>query len=185
MAIYHILTTEERLRRIQSAISDIRGAISSAKSAEKSFGNLQKQRGYVDHNPYLLEIAAKLEVSDTLITDAVSILGELIFDDTGFIFAYKWVIGKAGIDGFYFDTSATPDEITIISSTTGGVGNPFGNPVVLADNDKIIVSGTEDNDGIYTVATGPTSTAIPVDEALTLETCSNVGASITLIRRTI
>ena len=26
---------------------------------------------------------------------------------------------------------------------------------------------------------------IPVDEALTLETCSNVGASITLIRRTI
>ena len=183
MPVVDILSTTERIRRLKNAISDLRLSIQASKNAEKIYQELIRQTGYVDFEEAWDEITYKTGIANTAATSASATLTDMI--STQFVFQYKWVIGTAGIEGFYFDPSATPDEITIISNETHDVAKPFGDSVVILENDKLLVEGVneEDNLGILTVAASPTSTAIKVTDSLTLETCSNAGASITLIRR--
>lgn len=182
MAITDILTTAQRKQTLLAAKKDIDAALLQCVLADKAFARLNSQSGYVNFQPRWDEVQSHMAQAKTAAEEAATKIGTLTGSNNGFVYKYKWEVGKAGVEtlGFTFGFDL------IGCASAAGISNEFTSTaaIVVADGDKILVDGTASNDGIWTVdIASTTAEAIATTTALTAESCTTPGASVTLFRR--
>ena len=180
---YDIYSQAERIKELTSTKRAIDSAIKNCKDAESYFNSRMANlyfQGWENTwervDEFMGSAEASIDTAQAILTNMKTLYG--------FVFKYRWTVGKGGIASIVFDATASPDEITFIHET-GASDKPVANGAgqVVAGYDKLLIAGTTSNDGILTVTTSSTDTAILVSDTLTSETCSTPGASVTLITR--
>lgn len=202
MADYDIMTTADRINLLKNVKGEIDLAIRVANEAQNTYNSMMANRNYVQFARVWEYTQEKLNLARTHASQAKAQLDNLLGTYTGvdtntyyskFVFAAEWRVGRGGIGEIDFATGAG-DDITFFNvggSLIGDANSNGGAPtshatLVTNEDDLIIVSGTDSNDGVYTVDQANSSVSlIAVDETLTNESCVNGGASVLLIRRTI
>lgn len=180
MAITDVFSTNQRVSQLTSAKKDIDAAIQQCKLAENAFGRLNSQSGWVDFKPKWDEIQSGMSAASDIADIAIAKLNALK-NDGGYVFRYRWEIGKAGVEEIGFVSGFK----TIGLASDAGATNEFSSTagVIPQAGDKLLINGTTSNDSILTVDSGSSANSIIVTNSITTETCSARGASITLIRR--
>ena len=181
MAITDILTMGQRKQTLIAAKKDIDAALMQCKLAETAVARLDSQSGYVNFQPKWDEVESHMAQAKTAAEAASTKIATLTGTTNGFVYKYKWEVGKAGVEEIGFVSGFK----TIGLASDAGATNEFSSTagVIPQAGDKLLINGTTSNDGILTVDSGSSANSIIVTNSITTEPCSARGASITLIRR--
>ena len=178
------LDYKERHNKIQSIIDLLR-------LSQKANADLER---YYDRRavPSSSEVLGKLWTDMDLrmidvknFADQAKIELDNLITNNGFYVKYVWEIGLADVVRFTFDTAA--DTVAIYGRSIGGAFQNLtsfhdsGASLVVNNGDIVRVTGTDDNDALYSITSASsTSQTLDLTAAATTEICDNIGAKIEL-----
>lgn len=198
---HDILTTSERLKRIDNILRTIRSGKTTIKNAQKIYDNFQREGGYLVWANVWQYVQGELDNGAAMLAHADTMLGELLtasVDDasdtyrTNFTFQAKWRVGEGGVYALDFATAS--DTIQVLSRPGQDIADAFSDGgvatnddgTVLKSGDIVFIDGPtlSGNYGYLTVS-ACTANTLTISTNLQDETCTTTGAEMYLYRRSL
>lgn len=200
---HDIFSHAERIGRIVDIQRVLDDAKRTATSAQRHFdARMRLADQFVTWEELWDSIYIQLDISRQLCAQAKVQLDNLLGSVTesatfypGFLFQAKWEVGKGGVAKITITNNTTPtaDTIKLYAEDDTLLADPFACAVntytdsdtLLDVDDRIVIVGTTNHDGVYTVLSCGNDTITLADGTFTnaTESCTTSGAYVMLVRR--
>ena len=146
---YDALSVSERSAAVENVIQELQLCQRANAAIQKHYSRVMTNQNVVDWVNMWLSLEAMVASAKTHAVNANSQLDTLLHTDGGpFKLQYEWVVGRGGISHVIFEDGG--NTLTFYDVIGEKVVMPTSG--LLTANSILLVEGTEDNDGDYTVS---------------------------------